>query len=119
LPLPSSAPIPSLLPLPTASAHPLSTIPVVIRSAAPIPPPIPLPLSTLLPLPPPILGRYSSSSRASPRRYRAPAPRSAARPPVLRRPHVLSDRHPQPMQHVNRVCSVSSSATRQRMSPFQ
>jgi len=48
------------VPLPNASARPLATIPVVIRSAAPIPPPVPLPLSTILPIPPiapPVLGR--------------------------------------------------------------
>jgi hypothetical protein len=46
--------IPSLAPLPAASGRPLSTIPVVIRTAAPLPGPGLLPLPTGVPIPPPI-----------------------------------------------------------------
>lgn len=52
--LPSAMPIPSVVSAPGASARPLSTIPIVIRSAAPIPAPV-LPVSTSLPILPPIV----------------------------------------------------------------
>ncbi|OLC10227.1 MAG: hypothetical protein AUH39_02645 [Chloroflexi bacterium 13_1_40CM_67_9] len=56
--LPSARPIPTVAPLRITAPRPFSTVPVVIRSAAPIPPPVNVPLPSSLPLqPPPILGR--------------------------------------------------------------
>src|SRR5438093_9361124 len=63
VPLPSAVPIPTVAPVLTlgplriAPPRPLSTIPAVIRPAAPTPTPGLLPLPTSLPIPPPIIGR--------------------------------------------------------------
>jgi len=58
LALPTAVPIPNetpaVLPLPIATRRPLSTIPGVIRPAAPIPTPGLLPLPTSLPILPPV-----------------------------------------------------------------
>jgi hypothetical protein len=52
VPIPNETP--AVLPLPIATRRPLSTIPVVIRPAAPIPTPGLLPLPTSLPILPPV-----------------------------------------------------------------
>lgn len=48
----------------------------------------------------------------SPRRYRAPSPRAAARSALLYRPHDFSDRHPHPMHEVASSRSRCNAAMR-------